>query len=106
MVDPLPLYIHSTSRPTPEQMEALKRAKQESGITELVKPARAFPGCERALVFGEGRPDFVCEWANTHVGDPKMAAKVKWVLTGLDGHPHSMAEWFSIVMDGEVKEVS
>lgn len=101
----LDLYIFSEDRPTPAQLAILKAAKQASGVAEKCKPARAMSGCGRCLVFGDGRPDFAVEWANTSWDDPKLPAKIKWVLTGVDGRPHTMQEWLSIVMDTEVTEI-
>lgn len=103
--DPLDLYIFSEERPTPAQIDILKRAKLASGVTEKCKPARAMSGCGRCLVFGAGRPDFVVEWANTAWDDVKLPQKVAWVLTGEGGYPHTYSEWLSAVMDVEVTEV-
>lgn len=104
MTEPLDLYIFSEERPTPAQLDILKRAKLASGVTEKCKPARAVSGCGRCLVFGPGRPNFAVEWANTSWDDPRLPEKIKWVLTGLDGRPHTMASWLSTVMNAEIKE--
>lgn len=105
MDEVLPLYIFGEDRPSEIQMEILKKAKQRSGVMDKCKPARAVSGCGRCLFFGDGRPDFAVAWANTSWDDPKLSAKIKWVLTGVDGRPHTMQEWLSIVMDTEVREV-
>lgn len=103
--EPLPLYIWADARPTPEQMERLKAAKRDAEITDLIKPpVRAIPGCGRVLSF-MGRPPFYCEWAETSWDDPKLGRKLKWAVTGLDGHPHSHLEWMQAVMGPDVKEV-
>lgn len=105
-MEPEPLYLYTPERPTPEQLEKLKAAKQASGLETLVKPARAFPGCGRVLVIGDGMPDFYCEWANTSWDDPKLPQKIKWVVTGLDGRPRSHLEWMQALFGAETKEVT
>jgi hypothetical protein len=94
--DPLPLNILSATRPTPEQMEILRRAKLASSVTALCKPVRAVPGCGRVLSF-EGRPEFYCDWAETSWDDEKLARKIAWALTGEGGNPHTGQEWMSEV---------
>lgn len=106
MTGPLDLYIWAEARPTAEHMEILKAAKREAGITELIQPpVRAIAGCGRVLSF-QGRPPFYCEWAETSWEDPKLPAKLKWAVTGLDGHPHSHLEWMQAVMGPGVREVA
>lgn len=106
MTEPLPLYILSETRPISEQLEILRAAKAQSGVTEKCKPARAFPGCGRLLVFGEESPPFACDWANTSWDDPKLSNKIAWVLTGEGGRPHTVEQWLSEKLGVQVKEVA
>lgn len=99
-----PLYIWSAERPTPEQMEILKEAKRETGLDVLVRPFRAIAGCGRVLSL-QGRPPFYCEWAETTWDDPKLSAKIKWVLTGEGGRPHTGLDWMQEMFGPETKEV-
>lgn len=98
-----PLYLLTEARPTPDQIEILKKAKKDSGLQDLIKPVRAVPGCGRVLVFTGKRPPFVCEWAYTSWGDGLLPQKLKWAVTGLDGKPHTVEEWLSDVMQGDVR---
>lgn len=100
----LNLNIYAPHRPTPEQMEILKAAKQASGVTEKCKPVRAIAGSGRVLSFN-GRPDFLCEWAETSWDDPKLAKKIAWVLTGEGGSPYRWIDWFQAIHP-DFKEVS
>lgn len=97
-----PLYILSDSKPTPQQIEILKKAKKDSGLEELIKPVRAFPGCGRLLLFDGEWPPFACDWAPTTWDDPLLGAKLKWAVTGLDGRPRTVAMWLSKHLKGEV----
>lgn len=103
--DVLDLYIHSDTRPTPEQMEILKTAKKASGVTAKCLPARAIAGCGRVLSF-QGRPPFYCEWAETSWDDPRLAEKIAWVLTGEGGRPYTGLDWMKAVVGPDVKEVT
>ncbi len=102
----LPLYIYSTERPTPEQMELLRAAKAVSGVEDKCKPERALSGCGRVLSF-EGRPDFYCAWVEPWGwDDPDLSRMVAWVLTG-EGYEHYSTEedWLNAVIGPGVKEV-
>lgn len=104
MTDPLPLWVWADNRLTSEQMERLREAKAEAGITELIQaPARAIPGCGRVLSFN-GRPPFFCDWAETSWDDPQLPAKLKWAVTGVDGNPHSGLEWMQTILGSGVTQ--
>ena len=104
MTDPLPLWVWADNRPTSEQMVRLKDAKDEAGITGLIKaPAHAIPGCGRVLSFN-GKPTFFCDWVETTWDDPDLPAKLKWAVTGVDGNPHTGLEWLQTIMGSGVNQ--
>jgi hypothetical protein len=104
MVEPTPLNLWTTTRPTPEQREILQQAKLRSGVPEDYKPVRATPGCGRVLSF-EGRPPFYCSWAETSWDDPKLDRKIAWALTGVGGRPYTEQDWVQALIPG-AKEVT
>lgn len=99
-MEPTTVYVWSSERPTAALMDEFNAAAKEAGVR--ISILRAIPGCRRALSL-EGRPPFVCEWAD--INGKNLAAKVKWAATGDGGRPHTMAEWLSEVMGCEVREV-
>lgn len=103
-MDPIPLNLWLTNRPTPEQREILRQAKLRSGVTEVCKPVRATAGCGRVLSF-EGRPPFYSSWAETSWDDPKLDRKIAWALTGEGGNPYTELDWVQALIPG-AKEVT
>lgn len=104
-VRPLPIWPHTI---TPEQLDMIKRAKLEVGVSFSVQPAPAVLGSPgRILAFGEV-PPFYCETVliapeNVERYESVLGALRFW-LTAPEGSPGSITEaaWLSGVMGCEV----
>jgi hypothetical protein len=81
-----PLLIWTDERPTPSDIEKLKRAKQSLGIAVSVIPRKAFVGCNgRVLAVGQ-KPDWICDYAYIDsFDDPALTKKLKWIILGDEG---------------------
>lgn len=104
-VRPLPIWPHTV---TPEQLEMVRRAKLEVGVSYAVQPAPAAVGSPgRILCFGE-LPPFICESVLIHPDNvnryESILGALRFWLTAPPGEDGSIDEaaWLSTVMGCEV----
>ena len=109
MTTPTELFIVG---PWDQYRDLFRRAKQQSPTlaSVLLVPTPAFPGCGRALAFGD-HPQFACYYILIRREPEKLLQKdaeaiLGWYL-GLRQEPRAVttAQWLSKIFDREVREV-
>lgn len=104
-VIPLPVYPR---KPTGENLELIKIAKQSLSVNFKIQVCDAVPGSPgRVLAIGS-KPNFLCEYA--YVANPtveSLTQALAWCLhLKEDVRGVTIARMLSEIMGGEVKEIA